>query len=56
LVDSKDWKPLETLDEAVARKEKLKNRYKNPRTDYVNDGQGIGTNYSRFLERFENLN
>jgi len=53
LVDSKDWKPLETLDEAVARKEKLKNRYKNPRTDYVNDGQGIGTNYSRFLESFK---
>jgi len=55
LVDSKDWKPLETLEEAVARKEKLKIRYRNPRTDYVNDGQGIGTNYFRFLELKENL-
>ena len=53
LFDSKFWKPLETLEEAVARKERLKNRNKNPRTDYVNDGKGIGENYSRFLEKFE---
>ena len=53
LVDSKDWKPLETLEEAVNRKERLKTRYRNPRTDYVNDGQGIGENHSRFLERVE---
>ena len=53
LVDSKNWKPLETLEEAVAHKERFKTRYSNPRTDYVNDGQGIGENYSRFLERVE---
>jgi len=53
LVNSKDWKPLETLEEAVARKERFKIRYSNPRTDYVNDGQGIGENYSRYLERVE---
>jgi len=29
----------------------MENRYKNPRRGYVNDGQGIGTNYSLFLER-----
>jgi len=53
LVDSKNWKPLETLEEAVARKERFKIRYSNPRTGYVNNGQGIGENYSRFLEKFE---
>ena len=53
LVDSKFWKPLETLEEALARKERFKIRYSNPRTGYVNDGQGIGENYSRFLERVE---
>jgi len=53
LVDSKFWKPLETLEEAVACKERLKNRYKNPRTDYVNDGQGIATYYHSWLEHQE---
>jgi len=53
LVDSKIWKPLETLEEAVARKEKLKNRRKNPRRGYVDDGQGIATNYHSWLEHKE---
>jgi len=53
LVDSKFWKPLETLEEAVARKERFKIRYSNPRTDYVNDGQGIGSYYASFLEKIE---
>jgi len=54
LVDCKDWKALETLEEAVNRKElqriKNKKRYKNPRKNYVNDGQGIASDYARFLE------
>ncbi len=53
LVNSKFWKPLETFDEAVARKERFKIRYSNPRTDYVNDGQGIATYYSSWLEHTE---
>ena len=53
LVDSKIWKPLETLEEAVARKEELKTRRKNPRTGSVNDGQGIATYYSSWLESKE---
>jgi len=55
LVNAKDWRAKETLEEAVKKKELMKNgiknRYSNPRTNYVNDGQGIGTNYSRFIER-----
>jgi len=31
----------------------MKSFSEKPRTDYVNDCQGIGTNYSRFLEKFE---
>ena len=31
----------------------IQKRYSNPRTDYINDGQGIGENHSRFLERVE---
>jgi len=55
LVDSKDWIPMETLEQAIERKAKLKRKpYRNPRTDSINDGQGIGTNYSRFLELKEN--
>lgn len=46
-----NWRAKETLEQAVMKKELMKNRYKNPRRGYVNDGQGIGTDYSRFLER-----
>ena len=45
------WRAKETLEEAVRKKELMKNRYKNPRRGYVNDGQGIGTDYSRWLEK-----
>ncbi|EIJ66040.1 hypothetical protein BD31_I1306 [Candidatus Nitrosopumilus salaria BD31] len=59
LVDVNYWKAKETLEEAVMKKEMLrnniKNRYKNPRKDYINDGQSIGSDYSRFLERIECL-
>ena len=55
LVEGKNWKAKETLEDAVQKKNmmriKIKNRYKNPRKDYVNDGQGIGSDYSHFLER-----
>ena len=51
LVNAKDWRAKETLEQAVEKKERMKNRYKNPRRGYVNDGQGIGTDYSRWLER-----
>jgi len=52
LVDPKVWKPLETLEQAVVKKEALKHK-KNPRTDSVDDGQGIGTYYSSWLENKE---
>jgi len=51
LVSAKDWKAKETLEDAVKKKELMKNRYRNPRTGYVNDGQGIGDIYSSWLER-----
>jgi len=51
LVDGKNWRAMETLEQAVEKKERMKNRYRNPRTDYVNDGQGIGEIYSRWLDR-----
>jgi len=52
LVDVKDWNPLETLAEAEERRKELKNRKRNPRKGFVNDGQGIASNYSSFLEKF----
>jgi len=57
LVDAKIWRPLETLEEAVAKKEELKRkRKKNPRRgNYVNDGQGIGDYYSSWLEYKETV-
>jgi len=58
LVENGNWKARETLEEAVNKKElmkiRIKNRYKNPRKDWINDGQGIATDYSRFLEKLEN--
>jgi len=55
LVNAKDWRAKETLEQAVKKKELIKNRiecrYSNPRKGYVNDGQGIATDYSRFLKR-----
>ena len=55
LVDPKIWKPLETLEEAVAKKEALKQKHKkNPRRgNYIDDGQGIATYYSSWLESKE---
>jgi len=57
LVNTKDWRAKETLEEAVKKKELMrngiKNRYSNPRRDYVNDGQGIGTIHSNFLEKLD---
>lgn len=57
LVNAKDWRAKETLEEAVKNKELMKNgiknRYSNPRRDYVNDGQGIGTIHSNFLEKLD---
>jgi len=58
LVDYGSWKPKETLEQAVNRKEfmkiKIKNRYRNPRKNYINDGQGIGSDHSSFLKYLEN--
>ncbi|MCH9040662.1 MAG: hypothetical protein IIB80_00675 [Thaumarchaeota archaeon] len=51
LVDGKDWRAKETLEEAVKKKELRKNRYRNPRKGYVDNGQGIGEIYSRWLEK-----
>jgi len=55
LVDPKVWKPLETLEEAVAKKEALKRKHKkNPRRgNYIDNGQGIATYYSSWLEHKE---
>jgi len=55
LVDPKVWRPLETLEEAVAKKEALKRkRKKNPRRgNYIDDGQGIADYYSSWLEHKE---
>ncbi len=59
LVEVNNWKAKETLEEAVMKKEitqiSMKNRYKNPRKDFISDGQGIGSDYSRFLERIKSL-
>ena len=49
--DGWNWKAKETLEQAVEKKERMKNRYKNPRRGYINDGQGIGEIYSRWLNR-----
>lgn len=57
LVDGYNWRALETLEEAVRKKEariiKTKNRYKNPRKDFENNGQGIGSDYFLFLKKIE---
>jgi len=59
LVNAKDWRAKETLEQAVNRKElkkiRFKNWYRNPRKDYVDNGQGTGEIYSRWLERVSKL-